>query len=73
MDCPVPCTRCGDLIELARALFYTKYCGCPLAGGCEHGICHNCLEEVIAMSYVKPRASSELASDAHLYDEPDIK
>jgi hypothetical protein len=45
MKCPVTCSLCGDLIELADAVFYTDLCDCPTHGSCSHGVCHDCAVE----------------------------
>lgn len=56
MNCPTPCDRCGDRVELDDLHFRTKWCeSCHgpslmwsqgFTFSCTHGICDDCLAEV---------------------------
>lgn len=46
LHCPVPCSRCGRIIELDESNFYTRFCECDWFGGCDHGICDTCRDEL---------------------------
>lgn len=45
MECPTPCDRCAEIVELDELTFNTDYCDCPKDGGCTHGICRECCEQ----------------------------
>ena len=40
---PIPCFRCGCIIELADAAFFTATCYCDcFSDRCSHGVCKGC-------------------------------
>lgn len=43
IECPVPCDRCGELVDLDRCHRHTPFCGCMKLKWCSHGICDDCL------------------------------
>ena len=46
MKCPTPCYWCDELHELDKLHFYSHACNCQTSGGCRHGICDECNDEL---------------------------
>lgn len=46
MKCPVPCSECGEVVELHTIHFRVR-CDCHPDDTCQHGICDECLDEYL--------------------------
>jgi len=47
MKQPIGCARCGEVHELEDSNFHTPWCYCEPDEECDHGLCTDCLCEVL--------------------------